>query len=114
MLADLLHLSRSGGQPADLRNVGAGRVFLAQLCDAKGPPPPSIADITHEARNGRLNPGDGDLPLGEFIDALPPSIELECEVPQTRLAGLPAVERARRVADACRSFLARHAERSAR
>ena len=113
LLADPLHLSRSGGHPSDLR-VQADRIFLAQLCDAKGPPPTSIADITHEARNGWLNPGDGDLPLGAFIDALPLGIELECEVPQTRLAGLPAVERARRVALTCRSFLTRHAEQSDR
>ena len=114
LLADPLHLSRSGGHPSDLRKVDADRIFLAQLCDAKGPLPTSIAEITHEARNGRLNPGDGDLPLGEFIDALPPVIELECEVPQTQLAGLPAVERARRVAHACRSFLTRHAEGGAK
>ena len=110
LLADPLHLSRSGGHPSDLRKVNAGRIFLAQLCDAKGAPPTAISEIAHEARNGRLNPGDGDLPLDAFIDALPPGIELECEVPQTALAHLPAIERAKRVANACRSFLNRHAE----
>lgn len=105
LLADPLHLSRSGGQPADLAAVDARKIFLAQLCDARGPIPTAIADIVHEARNGRLNPGEGDLPLGAFVRALPPDIELECEVPHSALANLPAVERARRVASACRSFL---------
>jgi sugar phosphate isomerase/epimerase len=108
LLVDPLHMSRSGSHPSDLRNVDAGRIFLAQLCDAKGPPPTDIAEITYEARNGRLNPGEGDLPLDAFIDALPPDVDLECEVPQVALANLPAVERARRVANACRSFLVRH------
>lgn len=114
LLADPLHLSRSGGHPSDLRKVDPSRIFLAQLCDAKGPPPTEIAAITHEARNGRLNPGDGDLPLGEFVDALPPGIELECEMPQIALVSLPAIERAKRVAQACRSFLNRHAEETAK
>lgn len=106
LLADPLHLSRSGGTPADLRKVDPRRFFMAQLCDAKGPAPTDIAGIVHEARNGRLNPGEGDLPLAEFIAALPPDLEIECEVPQTALISLPAVERAKRVAQACRSFLA--------
>jgi sugar phosphate isomerase/epimerase len=114
LLADPLHLSRSGGHPADLKKVAEDRIFLAQLCDSKGPPPVSIAEITHEARNGRLLPGEGDLPLDAFIDALTPGIELECEVPQTTLANLPAVERAKRVAQACRSFLTRHDAKIAR
>lgn len=109
LLADPLHLSRSGGLPSDLKAVSAERIFLAQLCDAKGPLPTTIPEITHEARNGRLNPGEGDLPLDAFLDALPPEIEIECEIPQTALAHLPATERARRVADSCRSFLERRA-----
>ena len=111
LLADPLHLSRSGGHPSDLRKVDGSRIFLAQLCDAKGPPSTDIAVITHEARHGRLNPGEGDLPLDEFLAALPPDIEIECEVPQANTTGLPAAERARRVAKACRSFLERHAEK---
>jgi sugar phosphate isomerase/epimerase len=108
LLADPLHLSRSGGVPADLKKVDGKRIFLAQLCDAKGPPPTDIPAITYEARNGRLNPGDGDLPLDDFMSALPPDIEIECEVPQASASGLSATERAKNVAKACRAFMERH------
>lgn len=106
LLVDPLHLSRSGGRPSDLRTVHPERIFLAQLCDAKGPAPADIPAITHEARNGRLLPGEGDLPLHELFNTLPPDVEIECEVPQTALAHLPAIERAKRVAQACRAFMA--------
>lgn len=108
LLCDPLHLSRSGGKPSDLRSVDPKRIFLAQICDAKGPPPADIPAITHEARSGRLNPGEGDLPLYDFLDALPAAVEVECEVPQVSDAGTPVAERARAIGEACRAFFAQY------
>jgi sugar phosphate isomerase/epimerase len=107
MTVDALHLARSGGTPADLaRTARAVPVFLAQICDAAAAPPAG-ADLFREAITGRRLPGEGALPLREFVDALPPGVELECEVPLAEGASLPATERAMRIAEATRACLAR-------
>lgn len=107
VLVDALHLSRSGGTPADLRQLDPARIYFAQLCDAGAtvPPPDGLA---HEARTGRLYPGDGTLPLGDFLDPLPAGIEIECEAPIQSLAGHSPVEQAQRAGEATRNHLARH------
>jgi sugar phosphate isomerase/epimerase len=87
LLVDSLHLSRSGGQPKDILNVDPNRIFFAQICDAVAERP-SDEDLPAEARTGRLYPGDGKLPLIDFLDALPPGIEIECEVPIAAHQGL--------------------------
>lgn len=105
LLIDPLHLSRSGGTPVDLARLNPDRIFLAQFCDARGPLPADEAALIHEARHGRLMPGEGDLPLRAFLDALPDGIEIECEIPQVDLAHASPSEKAKRIGVACRSFL---------
>jgi sugar phosphate isomerase/epimerase len=107
LLIDALHLSRSGGRPADLAIVDPARIVFAQLCDAVAERPPHDA-LAQEARTGRLHPGDGALPLYEFLDALPAGVEIECEAPRFDHASLPPGEQARRAGDATRAFLARY------
>jgi len=108
LLIDSLHLSRSRGVPADITRVDPRAIVFAQICDAVAdiPPPEGLAQ---EARTGRLYPGEGALPLQDFLDALPAGIEIECEIPQLALADLPAVEQARRAGEALRSYLGRYA-----
>jgi sugar phosphate isomerase/epimerase len=66
ILIDALHLSRSGGSPANLAAVDRSRIFMAQLCDApRQPPPPDQLRV--EARTRRLYPGDGELWLHELL-----------------------------------------------
>jgi len=56
-----------------------------QLCDAPWQaPPPEL--IIHEAREGRLAPGQGQLPLAELLAALPEHVEFSVEMPAPRLA----------------------------
>lgn len=96
LLVDPLHLARSGGTPADVRGVDPGRIFFAQLCDGRAlRAEPTVAQLRDEARTGRLYPGDGDLPLREFLAALPAGTEIEYEVPRKDLAALTLAERAR-------------------
>jgi sugar phosphate isomerase/epimerase len=104
LLIDALHLSRSGGTPADLAKVDPNRIVFAQLCDAVREHPPRD-QLPNEARTGRRYPGEGALPLYEFLDALPAGIEIECEAPRHDYAGLSATEQARRAGDAMRGFL---------
>ena len=104
LLVDALHLSRSGGSPADIKGVDPKRIVFAQLCDAVRDRP-APAGLANEARTGRRYPGEGALPLHDFLDALPDGLEIECEAPNVAMAGLAAAEQARRAGDATRAYL---------
>ena len=69
ILVDALHLSRSGGTPADVAAVDPALLPYLQLCDA--PADAAHDDLLHEARHLRLLPGDGALPLAALLDAAP-------------------------------------------
>jgi sugar phosphate isomerase/epimerase len=98
IIIDALHFSRSGGVPADVKQVDPALLRYAQICDA-GPDMPGPTDtpaLIREARTGRLLPGEGVLPLKELVAALPPDLPLAIEAPCRATADLPALERARR------------------
>ncbi len=104
LLIDPLHLARSGGSPADIAKVDPARIVFVQLCDAVATAPP-FEGLPNEARTGRLYPGDGALPLYDFLDALPAGIEIECEMPRLDYGSLPPAEQARRARAALRAYL---------
>ncbi|TGE01055.1 sugar phosphate isomerase/epimerase family protein [Methylobacterium nonmethylotrophicum] len=83
VLVDALHLARTKGTPEDVRAVPPGLVRHAQLCDAPAHAPGTMDAIIHEARAGRLPPGDGALPLAALVAALPATTTLSVEVPMT-------------------------------
>ena len=60
------------------------------------PGPTDSPALIREARTGRLLPGEGVLPLGELVAALPAGLPLAIEAPCRATADLPALERARR------------------
>ncbi len=109
VLVDPLHLRRSGGSPADVAPLSAAhpdRYPYLQLCDAPlAAPPDGRRGLYHEAVENRLAPGDGELPLTEILEALPPGIPLSVETPVAALAGHPALERARFALDATRRLI---------
>ncbi|HEX3637808.1 MAG TPA: sugar phosphate isomerase/epimerase [Paraburkholderia sp.] len=86
MLLDPFHLIRSGGKVSDIAAVEPARIRYAQFCDASGKAPDTTAGISEEARYDRLLPGEGGLPLREFVAALPAGIPFGLEVPNRRLA----------------------------
>ena len=102
---DALHLARSGGQPANLHRVAPELIFLAQLCDAPAVGPTDLAGLRQEARQHRLDPGCGDLPLVDFVLALPAYFPLELEVPCSLTAALSPAQRAKQIAERSRDFL---------
>jgi sugar phosphate isomerase/epimerase len=107
VLIDALHLQRSGGTPADVAALPPDRLPYAQLCDGPFQPvqPPEEVALT-EARTGRLFPGDGELPLRELVDALPPGASLAVESPVAKLAGTAPDEIARQAYKALTHLLA--------
>lgn len=92
---DALHFFRSGGTIEDIRRVPRQNLACVQLCDAPAAPP---ADLAGEARSGRLYPGDGDLPLGALLAALPSHLPISVEVPAKENAAMTLLERASRAA----------------
>lgn len=80
LILDALHIARAGTTIAELARLPAGRVAYAQLCDAGATSPP-LAALPTEARTDRLHPGDGVLPLAEFVAVLPKGTPLAIETP---------------------------------
>jgi sugar phosphate isomerase/epimerase len=89
LLLDCLHFARSGGRPADLAAVDPALIGYLQLCDA--PDKPLDKDYGDDARDNRLPPGDGALPLAEILKAAPANIPIGLEIPMRAKAeaGLP-------------------------
>lgn len=107
ILVDLLHVVRSGGTAADLARVPAQFVGHVQLCDAPLAAPPE-AEIPTEARERRLPPGEGELPLVELMNALPEGVPLSTEsVSHASLPGVSPLESAIRARVGALSVLAR-------
>lgn len=109
LLLDALHLDRSGACPQDLRALPPERVVFAQLCDAHRPNGPMTdAELLAEARTARLPAGTGELPLFDFLDALPPGCEIEYEVARVDMADCSPLEKARAAATDASRFLDRY------
>ena len=110
ILADNLHLDRAGGNPIDaLRRLDPALLPYAQLCDGPArPADTSRSGLFSDARDGRRLLGEGELPVREFVAALPAGIPLSLEIRsrQLRKRYPDAAERAAAVYDNATRFLA--------
>jgi sugar phosphate isomerase/epimerase len=95
LLLDLLHLSRSGGSPADVTGISPELINFAHICDAPAPIPQTVSELRQEAREDRMYPGEGVLPISAFLAALPAETPVALEAPNPRHAHLSFAERAR-------------------
>jgi len=110
MCVDALHLFRSGGTLADLLQIAPRDIGYAQLCDAAYMQPAqffSEEQLVRESRTDRRLPGEGILPLVEFLDALPPDLAISVEAPCEAYAHLPPQERAVLAMTTSRAVLAK-------
>lgn len=109
LLIDPVHLARAGSTPADLAALPATLFSFAQFCDAPAAlHEPTYAALFEEAVHGRLDPGEGELPLAALLDVLPQHIPLSLEMRSRRLRERfpTATERARHVYCAAANYLA--------
>lgn len=106
VLVDTLHLARSGGHPTDLADLPAPLLPYLQVADAPAAGPADVAGLLDEALHGRLLPGEGALPIGGTLAAVP-GVPLSLEIRSRALRdGWPdPVERARRVLLAATALL---------
>jgi sugar phosphate isomerase/epimerase len=96
LLLDALHLDRSGASAQDIATIDPQKIVFAQLCDAKkliGTP--TDDELLQEARFARLPAGTGELPLADFLNALPAGLEIEYEVARLDMAERSPAEKAR-------------------
>ena len=105
LLPDSLQFFRSGLRVEDLAELPEGSVQYAQISDAPLQAPATLGALQHEAREARDVPGEGELPLRHFINALPVNAPLAVEAPSRRLRGLPFNETARILGAATRRLL---------
>jgi sugar phosphate isomerase/epimerase len=109
IVIDALHFFRTGGTVAELADLPAGIIACAQLCDAPAQASDAPGDLEREATGGRLDPGEGELPLVDLLAALPPEVLLAVEAPNAarRAAGETAQQRAAAAWRATQNLLAR-------
>jgi len=79
LLLDAMHYFRSGAGLDDLAALDPSVIGSAQLCDV--PAAPQRESYIEEAMFERKVPGEGELPLREWIAALPGDIWIGLEVP---------------------------------
>jgi len=84
ILLDSMHFFASGATVGELAALDPALIGHAQICDLAAIPP--LAEYANFARWERLAPGDGSLPLCEFVKALPADMLIGLEVPQRSLA----------------------------
>lgn len=106
VLLDAMHLYRSGGSTEDVALLDPGLIGYAQICDV-----PLISthdDYSIEARFDRRIAGEGELPLRDFVNALPQGCTIGLEVPMRdkALAGIGPIERLKPAVAAARELLA--------
>ena len=82
VLVDNLHLARTGGIPDDVARLDPARLPYVQLCDAPLELPERLVT---EALDERLTLGDGRLPIGELVAALPDHTALSMEIRSAHL-----------------------------
>lgn len=104
LLIDALHFFRSGAKPEDLASIDPSLFHYIHLCDATMSHP-GVDGLRAEGRGGRFYPGEGELPLASFMNALPASIPVAIEAPCGSYSGLAPAERARICGAATRGFL---------
>ena len=84
VLVDNLHLARSGVTPEVLHSLDPSLLPYLQVSDAPRQAPKGSDELLHEARHARLWPGDGELPIGELLSAVP-HVPLSFEVRSQRV-----------------------------
>lgn len=103
LLLDSMHLYRSGAATADIAAIDPAVIGHVQLCDV---PKTSSLPYGEEARHHRLPPGEGTLPLRDFIAALPANLPIGLEIPMLAKAeaGIGPHERLKPCIDAARAL----------
>lgn len=104
LLLDAMHWFRSGATLEDLKALDPADIGCVQLCDV--PLTQQRESYLEEALFERKVPGEGELPLREWVALLPQDIWIGLEVPgiEEMIAGLSPKEWAARVVEGARAL----------
>jgi sugar phosphate isomerase/epimerase len=90
---DPMHFMRTGGTGAEIKSYGAKYFPYSQINDGVlFPGEPNPADFGKMRQGQRKMLGDGDVPLYDYLDALPAGLPLSVEIPIELGAGLRDVK----------------------
>ena len=105
LLVDAMHFFRLGNTIEQFAAMDPAVIGYVQLCDA--PCEPRFETYMEEAMYERMAPGDGELPLREFVRFLPDEIVVSLEIPMRSLAekGMGPRERIAPCVEAARAML---------
>ncbi|ARJ41726.1 xylose isomerase [Pantoea alhagi] len=71
LVVDLFHIAARGDDASVLEDIPPQRIYEVQLCDmAEAVTPDDMLQLVDSARHHRLLPGDGILPVADFVAAL--------------------------------------------
>jgi sugar phosphate isomerase/epimerase len=106
LLIDTMHFFRLRNTVADFAELDPALVGYVQLADA--PWESRFDTYMEEAMYERMAPGDGELPLAEFLRHVPSGTVVSVEIPMRSLAeqGVGPRERTARCVDGARRLLA--------
>ncbi|QSE79366.1 sugar phosphate isomerase/epimerase family protein [Rhodococcus koreensis] len=85
VLVDALHVGRSSTTAADLTAIPREWLHYAQMCDGSVPAPTEDAELIRQAREERLVPGAGGIPLADIWSTLPADLPVSVELPNEPL-----------------------------
>ena len=104
LLVDAMHLFRSGATLETFASLDPSFIGYAQLCDV--PVAPQRETYIEEAMFARMVPGEGELPLRQWVAALPADIWIGLEVPaiEELIAGTSPRDWAARVVAGARAL----------
>ena len=105
LLIDTMHFFRFGATVADFAALDPAAIGHVQLNDV--PMPAVIEDYMEEALYERRAPGDGDLPLADFLQHVPDGVVIGLEIPirSEAEAGVGPRERLSRCLERTRALL---------
>ena len=96
ILVDMLHFGRSDSGLDELAKLPREWFRFAHVCDATREVPSTMAGIIRTARDERLFPGEGGMPIREILARMPQNIPYALEIPKvamTRAIGPEEVAR---------------------
>jgi sugar phosphate isomerase/epimerase len=111
LLVDVMHVVRAGGTAADLAALDPECIGYVQLSDVPLTAPGGFS-YHEEAMFERMVPGTGELPLLDFLDAVPRDLVIGLEVPirSQAQAGVGPHERLGQCVAAARGLLTQLAD----
>jgi len=105
LLIDTLHFARSNSNLSLLKKLPKNWFNFVHLCDAIGETPTTTDGIIFTAREDRVFPGLGDLPVREILECVPSAL-YSLEIPNTvLLKKLGPQEYVKQALEASKEFL---------